>query len=32
LGLEIIKGLIDQLGGNVEAKRNNGFELTICFK
>lgn len=31
LGQEIIKGLIDQLSGNVEAKNNNGFELTVYF-
>lgn len=33
LGHEIIKGLIDQLDGSVEANNNNnGFELTIFFK
>jgi len=32
LGQEIIKGLIDQLNGTVEANRNNGFELSIHFK
>ncbi|HMR18509.1 MAG TPA: sensor histidine kinase [Sphingobacterium sp.] len=31
LGQEIIKGLIDQLDGNVEAKNDNGFELTVDF-
>ncbi len=32
LGQEIIRGLIDQLDGNIEAKSENGFELTIYFK
>jgi len=32
LGQEIIKGLIDQLSGNVATKNNNGFELTVSFK
>jgi two-component system, sensor histidine kinase PdtaS len=32
LGQEIVKGLIDQLNGNVEARNDNGFELTIYFK
>lgn len=32
LGQEIIKGLIDQLNGTIEAKSKNGFELTIYFK
>lgn len=31
LGQEIIKGLIDQLNGDVEARNNNGFELIIKF-
>jgi len=31
LGQEIIKGLIDQLNGDVDAKNNNGFELSIKF-
>jgi two-component sensor histidine kinase len=31
LGLEIIKGLIDQLDGIVKAKNDNGFELTLSF-
>lgn len=31
LGLEIIKGLIDQLDGTVESNDRNGFELTILF-
>lgn len=31
LGIEIIKGLIDQLNGVIEAHNNNGFELTISF-
>jgi two-component sensor histidine kinase len=31
LGQEIIKGLIDQLGGTVTAKSDNGFELTVEF-
>ena len=32
LGQEIIKGLIDQMDGNVVAKNDNGFELIIYFK
>ena len=32
LGLEIIKGLIDQIDGTVETKTENGFELIIHFK
>lgn len=32
LGLEITKGLIDQIDGIVETKTNNGFELIIFFK
>jgi two-component sensor histidine kinase len=32
LGMEIIKGLIDQLDGMANAKNDNGFELTIVFK
>lgn len=32
LGQEIIKGLIDQLDGNVATNQNNGFELMIYFK
>ena len=32
LGQEIIKGLIDQLSGNVATKIENGFELTVYFK
>jgi two-component sensor histidine kinase len=32
LGQEIIKGLIDQLDGNIETNQNNGFELMIYFK
>lgn len=32
LGLEIIKGLIDQLDGNIKTNSNNGFELMIYFK
>ena len=31
LGQEIIKGLIDQLDGTIEARNNNGFELTVWF-
>lgn len=31
LGQEIIKGLIDQLGGKTETKRDNGFELNVRF-
>ncbi|MFT3920111.1 sensor histidine kinase [Cloacibacterium sp.] len=31
LGLEITKGLIDQLDGTIETKTENGFELTIYF-
>jgi len=31
LGQEIIKGLIDQLGGVTETKSDNGFELTVWF-
>lgn len=31
LGQEIIKGLIDQLGGKTETKRDSGFELTVKF-
>ncbi len=31
LGLEIIKGLIDQLDGIVKTKKGNGFELTLSF-
>ncbi len=32
LGMEIIKGLIDQLDGTTESKHNNGFELMVYFK
>lgn len=32
LGLEIIKGLIDQLEGTIETKNDNGFELNIYFE
>jgi two-component sensor histidine kinase len=32
LGLEIIRGLINQLDGIVETKGSNGFELTLTFK
>lgn len=32
LGLEITKGLIDQIDGIVETKTDNGFELIIYFK
>ena len=32
LGLEITKGLIDQIHGFVETKTDNGFELIIYFK
>lgn len=32
LGLEITKGLIDQIAGTIQTKRDNGFELTINFK
>lgn len=32
LGLEIIKGLIEQLEGTVETNKTNGFELIIFFK
>lgn len=31
LGMEIIKGLIDQLGGTAKSENNNGFELTVYF-
>lgn len=31
LGIEIIKGLINQLSGTIETKNNNGFELTVYF-
>jgi two-component sensor histidine kinase len=31
LGIEIIKGLIDQLDGTVETKQYQGFELSIYF-
>lgn len=31
LGMEIIKGLLDQLHARVEYNNNNGFELKICF-
>ena len=31
LGVEIIKGLIDQLSGKIETQRRNGFELKIYF-
>lgn len=31
LGQEIIKGLIDQLNGTIEAKSHNGFELKVNF-
>lgn len=31
LGQEIIKGLIDQLNGEVKSKNENGFELSITF-
>ncbi|MXN92348.1 hypothetical protein GR160_14055 [Flavobacterium sp. Sd200] len=32
LGLEITKGLIDQIDGTIEAKTDRGFELIIYFK
>lgn len=32
LGMEIINGLIDQLGGKTETSSNNGFELSVYFK
>jgi len=32
LGQEIIKGLIDQLGGDIETNSNKGFYLTFYFK
>ncbi len=32
LGLEITKGLIDQIDGTIETKTDNGFELIIYFK
>lgn len=32
LGMEIIKGLIDQLSGTAVTKSKNGFELTVYFK
>ena len=32
LGVEIMKGLIDQLNANLETHQNNGFELIIYFK
>ena len=32
LGVEIIKGLIDQLDGSLTTNNNNGFELTVYFK
>lgn len=32
LGLEITKGLIDQINGIIETKKDNGFELLIYFK
>ena len=32
LGMEIIKGLIDQLDATVESNQRNGFELTLYFK
>lgn len=32
LGVEIMKGLIDQLNGNIETHQSNGFELIIYFK
>jgi two-component sensor histidine kinase len=32
LGIEIIKGLINQLSGTIETKNNNGFELTVYFE
>lgn len=32
LGQEIIKGLIDQLGGNIETNSNKGFYLRFYFK
>ncbi len=32
LGQEIIKGLIDQLNGTIEAKSHHGFELRVYFK
>lgn len=31
LGVEIMKGLIDQLNGNIETQRKKGFELKIYF-
>lgn len=32
LGIEILKGLIDQLDASVETNRNNGFNLILHFK
>jgi len=32
LGQEIIKGLIDQLDGDIKTKSDNGFELNVYFK
>jgi two-component sensor histidine kinase len=32
LGVEIMKGLIDQLNASIETHQNNGFELIIYFK
>lgn len=32
LGVEIMKGLIDQLNGSIETQQSNGFELIIYFK
>lgn len=31
LGVEIMKGLIDQLNGTIETQHKKGFELKICF-
>ncbi len=31
LGVEIMKGLIDQLNGTVETRHKKGFELKMCF-
>jgi two-component system, sensor histidine kinase PdtaS len=31
LGIEITKGLIDQLNATTETKQSRGFEIIICF-
>lgn len=31
LGVEIMKGLIDQLNGTIETQYKKGFELKVCF-